>query len=78
MKHTIKLTRSMSMMNHKGDEVVAEWDVECSPERMAEVEKEFNQKLKEGFFAADLNTNEVIHEFRDTDIVLIPKITGGV
>lgn len=77
MKHSIKLTRSMSCMSAAGDDVVAEWDVEASPERMAEVEAEFNAKMKEGYFAADLATNEVIHEFRDTDIVLIPRITGG-
>lgn len=71
---TFKITR----MSGAGDELVAEWTETTSPERLAEIEKEFNERLAAGYFAADLSTNELVREFKpDTDYLLIPRVQGG-
>jgi len=73
--------RKLRVMCAGGDETVAEWDTETvTPERLAEIEQEFNQRIAEGWFAADISTEEatLIQAFRaDADILLIPKVQGG-
>ena len=51
-----------------------------SPERLAEIETEFNEMIKKGYFAADITDkkNEFIKNFDpNADILMIPKIQGG-
>lgn len=66
-------------MSGKGDEVMAEWDTEtASPDRLKEIETEFDKRMKEGYFAADLNKGELIRKFDpEADTLLIPKMQGG-
>lgn len=71
-------TYKMTRMSGKGDELVAEWTDTITDERLKEIETEFNKRMAEGYFAADLTTNELIKEFKpDTDILLIPRMQGG-
>jgi hypothetical protein len=61
--------------------IVAEWDTETvSPHRLADIEKEFNEKMTQGWFAADIleKRNVLIREFDpNADILLIPRVQGG-
>ena len=73
------MTHKLRKMSGRGDETVAEWDTETVTEaKLAEIEKEFNARIKEGYFAADINKNELIKSFDpNADILLIPKMQGG-
>lgn len=75
------MTRTMRLMNIKGDSVLAEWDTEtASPERLAEIESEYKRLVKAGYFAVDITDkkDEFIHEFNpNADILMIPRIVGG-
>ena len=75
------MKRSIVKMSGKGDEVVAEWETEtATPERLAEIEKEFNEMVGRGYFAADITDqrNEFVKEFDpNADILMIPRIQGG-
>lgn len=73
------MLHKITKMNGKGDETVLEYDSETvSTERLAEIEREFNEMMKKGYIPADLETNEIIKEFRpNTDILMIPRIQGG-
>lgn len=75
------MIRQLRRMSGKGDEVVATWDTDTvSPEKISEIETEFNKRMKEGYFAADITDgkNELIKKFDpQADIVLIPKMQGG-
>ena len=49
-----------------GDKTLAEWDTETvSPQRLADIEKECNEKMAQGWFAADImeKRNILIREF---------------
>ena len=71
----------LRQMGMKGDEVLAEWDTDtATPARIKEIEEEFNRKMKEGYFAADITNdkNELIQKFdQEADILLMPKMQGG-
>lgn len=73
--------KSMMKMSSAGHETVCEWDTETvTPDRLQEIEREFQQRLKEGWFAADVTDKRdvIIHEFYPTaDILLIPRVQGG-
>ena len=75
------MPRTMVKMSGKGDEVVAEYAPGVtSPERLAEIEKEFNEMIKNGYFAADITDkkDEFIKKFDpNADILMIPAIRGG-
>lgn len=73
MKHVL---RKMSV---KGDAPVCEWDTDTvTPERLVEIEAEFTAMQKQGFFAADIGKNELIHEFDpNADILMMPRLQGG-
>jgi len=63
-----------------GDKVLAEWDTTTSPERLKEIEAEFNEKMRQGYFAADIKDKRdvLIREFDpDAEILLIPRVVGG-
>jgi hypothetical protein len=65
-----------------GDKTLTEWDTETvSPQRLSEIEKEFNEKILQGWFAADISkTRDVlIREFDpNAEILLIPRVLGGL
>jgi len=64
-----------------GDQTLAEWDTDTlSPERLDQLEAEFNQKMRQGFFAADVTDgrNILIQRFDpEADTLLIPRVQGG-
>ena len=65
----------------EGDKTLAEWDVQTiSPEQLQKIESEFNARMRQGFFAADVTDgrNVLIKEFdRNADTLLIPRVQGG-
>ena len=72
--------RMMRKMSHKGDEKVAEYCETTSPERIAEIEAEFNRFMEQGWFAANVTDgNAVLIKKFDpgADILLIPRVQGG-
>ena len=73
--------KSMRMICAGGDKTLAEWNTETvSPERLAEIEKEFNEKMAQGYFAADISDKKdiLIREFNpNAEILLIPRVQGG-
>ena len=73
--------RKLRMVCAGGDETLAEWDTETvTPERLAEIEKEFNDKIAQGWLAADIaeKRNRLIQEFDpNAEILLIPRVQGG-
>lgn len=75
------MTRKLRMMSPGGDTTLAEWETETlSPERLKEIEKEFNKRLKQGYFAADITEgrNTLVKEFDPkADTLLVPRVQGG-
>ena len=72
------MKRLLRKMSGKGDEVVASWDETTTHTDLDKIEAEFTAKMKQGFFAANLDTNELIQEFDPkADILLIPRVQGG-
>ena len=75
------MIRTMRMICNQGDRVIAEWNTETtSPERLAEIETEFKQRMAGGWFAVDIDEkrNKLIREFDpDAEILLIPRVVGG-
>jgi hypothetical protein len=73
--------RKIRMICAFGDKTLMEWDTEAiSPERLQEIEAEFNSKLQQGFFAADITDgrNVLIQKFDpNADTLLIPAVKGG-
>jgi hypothetical protein len=64
-----------------GDKTLAEWETESvSEQRLAEIEKEFKDKVAQGWFAADISDKKdvLIKEFDPkAEILLIPRVQGG-
>jgi hypothetical protein len=64
-----------------GDKTLAEWDTEAvSEQRLAEIEKEFKDKVAQGWFAADISDKKdvLIEDFDPkAEILLIPRVQGG-
>lgn len=73
--------RRMRMIYAGGDKTLAEWDTEAvSQQRLAEIELEFNKRLAQGWFAADISEKKgvLIREFDlNTEVLLIPRVAGG-
>lgn len=73
--------KKLRMICASGDKTLAEWDTDTvSDERLAEIEKEFKQKLAQGWFAADITEKRdvLIQEFNPAaEILLIPRVQGG-
>lgn len=70
--------RALRMMSSKGDEVLATYDETTTPDRLKEIEDEFNAKMAKGYFAADLDKETLIREFDpNANIMLIPRVQGG-
>jgi len=79
--------KRLRMICAGGDKTLAEWDTEkVSPQRLAEIEKEFNEKLAQGWFAADITVSDpqkgadgkLIRQFDPAaETLLIPRVQGG-
>lgn len=73
------MIRKMRCMSGAGDHTVTEWDTETlTAERLTELETEFNQRMKDGYFAANLQTETLVKEFDpNADTLFIPRMQGG-
>ncbi len=75
------MSRSMVKMSGKGDEMVAEYAPGVtSPERLDEIEAEFNAMMAKGYSAFNITDkeNEQIRAFDPAvDILMVPVIQGG-
>jgi len=73
--------RKLRMLSAAGDETLAEWETETlSPERLREIENEFNTRMQQGFFAVDITDgrNKFIRKFDpNAETLLIPAVRGG-
>ena len=73
--------RKLRMLSAAGDETLAEWETETlSPERLREIENEFNTRMQQGFFAVDITDgrNKFIRKFDPKiETLLIPAVRGG-
>lgn len=73
--------RKLRMICAGGDKTLTEWDTRTvTPQRLEEIEKEFNEKIAQGWFAADITDKRdvLIREFNpNADILLIPRVQGG-
>ena len=73
--------KKLRMICAGGDETLAEWDTDTvSPQRLREIEQEFNEKIAQGWFAADIAEKRgvLIREFEpNAEILLIPRVQGG-
>ena len=73
--------RKLRMICANGDKTLAEWDTETvSSQRIEEIEKKFNEKVAQGWFAADISEKRdvLIREFDpQAEILLIPRVQGG-
>ena len=73
--------RKMRVMGTAGDKTLAEWDTETlGSQRLREIEIEFDAKMRQGFFAADITDgrNILIKKFDpNADTLLIPPVRGG-
>jgi hypothetical protein len=80
-ERTTMATRKLRMMGVCGDKTLAEWDTESvTPERLAEIEQEFREKVAQGWFAADITDkrNVLIRDFDpQAEILLMPRVQGG-
>jgi len=65
-----------------GDKTLAEWETDkVSAQRLSEIEKEFNEKMAQGWFAADISDKRdvLIRQFDpNAEILLIPRVQGGL
>ena len=73
--------RKLRIMGAYGDKTLAEWDTDSvTPERLAEIEKEYREKVAQGWLAADItNKRDVLIQDFDpnAEILLIPRVQGG-
>ncbi|MDP3731165.1 MAG: hypothetical protein Q8R34_01575 [bacterium] len=79
--------KKLRMICAGGDKTLAEWDpATVTDTRIAEIEAEFNEKMKQGWFAADITVADpktgadgtLIREFNPkAEILLIPRVQGG-
>ena len=73
--------RRLRMICAGGDKTLAEWESETvTQQRLADIEKEFNEKVAQGWFAADSSEKRdvLIREFDpNAEILLIPRVQGG-
>ena len=73
--------RKIRMLCAGGDKTLAEWDTQTiSTEELEKLEAEFNLRMKQGFFAADVTDgrNTLINKFDpNAETLLIPRVQGG-
>jgi hypothetical protein len=75
------VVRKLRMLSAAGDEILEEWDTETvTPERLDEIETQFNSKMQQGFFAVDITDgrNKFMRKFDpNAETLLIPPVKGG-
>ena len=75
-------SRKLRMICAGGDKTLAEWDTETiTTQRLTEIETEFNEKMAQGWFAADISEKRdvLIRQFDpNAEILLIPRVQGGL
>ena len=73
--------RNLRLIGPDGDKTLADWDTDTvSTERLQQIEIEFERKMQQGFFAADITDgkNVLIRKFDpNANILLIPPVKGG-
>jgi hypothetical protein len=73
--------KKLLMICADGDKTLAEWDTETvSRVRLSEIEQEFNGRVAQGYFAADISEKKdvLIRKFDpNAEILLIPRVQGG-
>jgi len=79
--------KKLRMIYAGGDKTLAEWDTETvNAQRLVEIEREFNEKVAQGWFAADITVTDpksgadgkLICKFDpNAEILLIPRVQGG-
>lgn len=76
-----RTTRSIVKMSGAGDTLVEVWEpLTVTPEKLAEIEREFNQLMAEGYSAADITDkrDEIVDKFHpNADYLMIPRMQGG-
>lgn len=74
--------KKLRMICAGGDKTLAEWETDnVTAQRLSEIEKEFNEKMAQGWFAADISDKRdvLIRQFDpNAEILLIPKVQGGL
>ena len=74
--------KKLRMICAGGDKTLVEWDTETvNAPRLAEIEREFNEKVAQGWFAANISEKRdlLIREFDpNAEILLIPRVQGGL
>lgn len=74
--------KKLRMICAGGYKTLAEWDTDTvSAQRLVEIEKEFNEKMAQGWSAVDISEKRdvVIREFDpNAEILLIPRVQGGL
>ena len=74
--------RKLRMICAGGDKTLVEWETDTvSAQRLSEIEKEFNEKMAQGWFAADISNKRdvLIRDFDpNAEILLIPRVQGGL
>ena len=73
--------RNLRVIGPDGDKTLAEWDTDAvSPDQLRQIEIEFDRRMEQGFFAADItdSRNVLINKFDpNAHILLIPPVKGG-
>jgi hypothetical protein len=73
--------RKLRVLCQDGDRTLAEWDTRTiTPDELHQIELEFEAKMRQGFFAADVTDgrNQLIKKFdRNANILLFPRVQGG-
>jgi hypothetical protein len=73
--------RKLRLLCSEGDKTLAEWDSQTvSPEQLQQIESEFNSRMRQGFFAADVTEgrNVLVKKFDpNAELLLIPRVQGG-
>ena len=73
---------TLRKLSSGGDTEVARWDPKTvTPERLAEIEAEFEALQKRGYFAVNITDGRdvFVDEFdANADLLMIPRVQGGV
>ena len=72
--------KALRMISPRGDDTLAVWDeTTITPERLQEIQREFDDKMARGYFAANIDTMEITKEFDpNANTLLIPRVQGGL
>ena len=72
---------TLRKLSSGGDTEVARWDPQTvTPERLAEIEAEFQALQKRGYFAVNVTNGKdmLVDAFNpNADLLMIPRVQGG-